>query len=64
MSADLDLDMGDLLILLDFINRFSASPKPRAQGSSPSTPANIFGSNTGFEPFFIANFQELQFSLF
>jgi len=39
MSADLDLDMGNLLISLVFVNRFSASPKPRAQGSSPCTPA-------------------------
>ena len=41
MSADFDLDMGDLLNLLDFVNRFSASPKPRAQGSSPCTPAIV-----------------------
>ena len=36
-------------------------PKCGAFGSSsrqsPSTPANIFGSNTGFEPFFIAKFE-------
>ena len=52
MSADSDLDMGDLLILLDFVNRFSASPKPRAQGSSPCTPAiaktPYFVGNTAF----------------
>ena len=49
MSADLDLDMEDLLILLDFVNRFSASPKPRAQGSSPCTPA------IAKAPYFVGN---------
>ena len=34
------------------------------EGSSPSTPANIFGSNTGFEPFFIVKIREQQSSVF
>ena len=38
----------DLLVLLDFMEEIHNSPKPRAQGSSPCTPAETTAFGGGF----------------